>query len=206
MSLTATPPRWAEALLRAFLRPGDFESISGDLWEQYRDSIYPARGQLRANLWYVTQVFTFVSPGVRLFAALFSAQFLLRTALDWFLPPLDFHFRSTVSTAVGAGTLVAAGFWAAWRSHSFVTGAIAGSLTAGIASISSIVGTAIMLAVWHDPQTMAAIRGSGGFEEAVSLPLIMILPGALFGAGGGLASAGLQRLLLLSNQSKGPEA
>jgi len=44
MPVTADPPRWAEALLRAFLKPGDFESVSGDLLEQYRDSIYPARG------------------------------------------------------------------------------------------------------------------------------------------------------------------
>lgn len=206
MSINSNPPRWAEALLRIFLKPDDFESISGDLLEQYRDSIYPARGQLRANLWYVTQVFTFVSPGTRLFAALFSAQFLVRTALDWFLPPLDFHFRSTVSTAFAVGTLVAAGFWAAWRSHSLATGAISGSLTAGMASITSIVGAAVILAIWHDPQTMAAVRGSGGFEEVVSLPLFMVLPGALFGACGGLASAGLQGILLHSNQSKDPEA
>src|SRR5260370_10273740 len=103
--MTANPPRWAEALLRAFLKLGDFEAVSGDLLEQYRDSILPARGQLLADFWYVTQMFTFVSPGVRLFAALFSAQFLMRTALDWFLPPSNFGFRSTVSTAVAVGTL-----------------------------------------------------------------------------------------------------
>lgn len=206
MSTTATPPRWAESLLRVFLKSRDFESVSGDLLEQYRDSILPARGELRSNLWYVGQVFTFLSPGARLFAALFSAQFLLRTALDWFLPPTDFHFRSTVSTVLGVGTLVAAGFCAAWRSRSLVTGAISGSLTAGIASIISIVGAAVMLAIWHDPKTMAAIRGSGGFEEVLSLPLLMILPGALFGACGGLASAGLQRLLVLSSQSKRRQA
>ena len=206
MSTTATPPRWAESLLRAFLKADDFESISGDLLEQYRDSIYPGRGELRANLWYVTQVFTFVSPGARLFAVLFSAQFLFRTGLDWFLPPLDFHFRSTVSTAIGAGTLAAAGFWATWRSHTLASSAISGSLTAAIASIPSIVGAAIMLAIWHDPQTVAAIRGSGGFEEVVSLPLLMILPGALFGTCGGLAGAGLKRLILAPNQSEDPEA
>ena len=206
MSTTALPPRWAESLLRVFLKPCDFESVSGDLLEQYRDSIFPARGQLRANLWYAMQVLTFVSPGARLFAALFSAQFLVRTALDWFRPPADFHFRSTVSTSVGVATLVVAGFWAAWRSNSPVTSAIAGSLTAGIASIASIIGSALMLAIWHDPQTMAAIRGSGGFGEVVSLPLFMFLPGALFGAFGGAASAGLKRLLAISNHSGGPEA
>jgi len=61
MSMTANPPRWAGALLRAFLKPSDFESVSGDLLEQYRDSIYPVRGQFRADMWYATQVFTFVA-------------------------------------------------------------------------------------------------------------------------------------------------
>lgn len=206
MSMNARPPRWAEALLRAFLKPDDFESVSGDLLEQYRDSIHPARGPLRANFWYVAQVVNFVSPGVRLFAALFSAQFLFRTALDWFLPPVHFYFRSTVSTALGVSTLVAAGFWAAWRLGSFAAGAVAGTLAAGIASIVSIAGAAVMLAFWHDPRTMAAIRASGGFAEVLSLPLFMILPGALLGAFGGAASAGLKRLLIVSNHSGGPDA
>jgi len=206
MSMTAHPPRWAEALLRSFLKPGDFESVSGDLLEHYRDSIYPARGQLCADFWYATQVFTFVSPGVRFFALLFSAQFLTRTALDWFLPPADFHFRSIVSTVVGIGTLAAAGSWAAWRSGSFAIGAIAGSLTAGIASITSIAGAAILFAFWHDPQTRTAIRCSGGFEEVVTLPVITILPGALLGAFGGAASAALKRLLAVPNSNNHPQA
>src|SRR5262245_44300225 len=162
MSMTADPPSWAEALLGAFLKPGDFESVSGDLLEQYRDSVYPLRGQRRADLWYVSQVLTFISPGARLFAAVFSAQFLARVALDWFLPTMDFHARSAVSTVSGGGTLVVAGFWAAWRSGSFTAGPLAGALAAGLASIASIAGAATMFAIWHDPQTMAAIRGSGG--------------------------------------------
>src|SRR6267378_1077769 len=184
MTETAYPPRWAEALLRTLLKPGDFESVSGDLLEQYRDSIYPARGRRHADWWYARQVFAFVSPGARFFAALFSAQFLTRTALDWFAPPLDFHTRSTVSTTLGVGTLLAAGFWAAWRSDSFVNGGIAGA--------------AAMLAIWHDPRTMAAIRGSGGLDEILSLPLMMIFPGLLLGAGGGVACTALKRLLLFA--------
>lgn len=201
MTMTTNPPRWAEALLKAFLKPDYFESVSGDLLEQYRDSVYPARGGRRADLWYVTQVLSFASPGARLFAALFSALFLARTALDWFQPPMGFHLRSTVSTALSVGTLLAAGFWAAWRSDSFAAGALAGVLTTGLASITSIAGAAAMLAFWHDPQTMAAIRSSGGFEEVVTLPVIMVLPGVVLGACGGIASAALKKLLLVLNHS-----
>src|ERR1700681_4082737 len=114
--MSATPPGWAEALLRGFLKPGDFDSVSGDLLEEYRDSIHPVRGQRKADVWYVTQVLGFVSRGARVWAALFGAAFVVRTAFDWLRPPLDFHTRSTVSTALGSGILVAAGLWASWRS------------------------------------------------------------------------------------------
>jgi hypothetical protein len=200
MTVTAHPPRWAEALLRALLKAADVESVSGDLLEQYRDSIVRTRGKRRADLWYMLQVFTFVSPGVRLFAALFSAQFLGRMALDWFVPPVDFHPRSTVSTVLGVGILLAAGSWASWRSGSFSAGVVAGVLTAALGSITSIVGALLLLAFWHDSQTLAAIRGSGGLQEVFSLPLMMLLPGLLLGTGGGAASLAFKRLLLISNQ------
>jgi hypothetical protein len=129
-----------------------------------------------------------ISPAVFVFAALFSAQFLLRTMLDWFVPTIDFHTRATVSTILGAAILLVAGFWGSWRSESFPTGAVSAIATATLAAVISITGTAVLLALWHDPETMAAIRGSGGLEEVFSLPLMMILPGALLGSVGGVAS------------------
>jgi hypothetical protein len=189
MSTHATPPGWAEALLRIVLRPGDFDTVAGDLLEEYRESIHPARGRRRADLWYVTQVFGFVSPGARAGGALFGAAFVARTALDWFAPPVDFHTRANVSTELGVGILLATGFWAAWRSRSFVGGTIAGVTAAVIGAGVSLVGAAALLAVRHDPQTMAAIRGSGGLGEVFTLPLMMVLPGLLLGTVGGLAGA-----------------
>ncbi len=53
---TIHPPRWADALLRSFLKSDESEAVSGDLLEVYRDSIRPRRGQWRADLWYVRQV------------------------------------------------------------------------------------------------------------------------------------------------------
>jgi hypothetical protein len=194
MSTSATPPVWAETLLRVVLKPGDFESVSGDLLEEYRECILPVRGQRRADLWYVTQVFGFVSPGARLGGALFGAAFVARTALDWFAPPLDFHTRATVSTDLGVGILLMTGFWAAWRAGSFVAGIVAGVAAAVIGAVISIVGAAALLAIWHDPQTMAAIRGSGGLGEVFTLPLMMVLPGLVLGTIGGIAGAAGKRL------------
>jgi hypothetical protein len=55
------PPRWAEWLLRAILAPRHRDTIPGDLLEEYREVIAPARGRFRANLWYLRQVMSLVS-------------------------------------------------------------------------------------------------------------------------------------------------
>ena len=57
------PPRWADALLRTWLTPQEAETESGDLLEAYRDSIYPALGRWRSDLWYVRQVAGYVLRG-----------------------------------------------------------------------------------------------------------------------------------------------
>ena len=94
--MSPTPPNWAEALLRVFLTPADFDSVSGDLLEEYRDSIRPVRGKSAADSWYVMQVLGFVWRSARIWAVLFAAAFVTRTALDWLAPPVDFHTRATV--------------------------------------------------------------------------------------------------------------
>jgi len=50
------PPRWAEMLLRFVLPSDTAETVSGDLLEAYRDSVYPRLGRWRADLWFVRQV------------------------------------------------------------------------------------------------------------------------------------------------------
>ena len=194
MSTTVTPPGWAETLLRVVLKPGDFDSVSGDLLEEYRESIHPVCGPRRADLWYVTQVLGFASRPARLWGALFGAAVVSRNALDWFAPPLNFQTRAAVSTYLGIGLLVASGFCAAWRSRSVVAGTVAGVTTAAIGGFISIVGAVGLLAIWHGPQTMMAVRGSGGLGEVFTLPLLMILPGLLVGTVGGIAGAASSRL------------
>ncbi len=52
------PPGWAEALLKSLLKPSDSESVPGDLLEEYRDVRRPSLGRLRANAWYIEQMFS----------------------------------------------------------------------------------------------------------------------------------------------------
>jgi hypothetical protein len=194
MTIDATPPGWAEALLRAFLAPGDSDSVSGDLLEQYRDSVHPARGHRRADLWYLTQVLGFVWRSARLWAALFAVAFLARTALDWLVPPADFHARANVSTLLGTGIILVAAFHAAARSGSFAAGPVVGLATAAIAAPLELAGAMTLLAARHDPITLAAIRTSGGLAEVLTLPLLMLLPGILLGTIGGGLGAVVNRL------------
>jgi len=192
--MTPTPPRWAEALLRAFLKPADVDSVSGDLLEEYRDAIHPVRGQAAADAWYAIQVLGVVGRAARVWAVLFAAAFITRTALDWLVPPVDFHARSTVSTFVGIGLLLATGLWASMRSGSLLAGTFAGLAATAIGALISVIGAAALLVVWHDANTLAAIRGSGGLAEVFVLPVMMILPGAVLGTIGGVAGATIQRL------------
>jgi hypothetical protein len=194
MTAGPTPPRWTEAVLRLVLRPDDFASVSGDLLEAYRDSIHPARGQRRADLWYLAQVFGFLSRRARVWAALLGMSLVARNALDWFVPPVDFHLRSTITTFLSAGLLLTAGFWFARRSGSLLAGALGGAATTVLACAVSFAGAAALLAVWHDPETMAAIRQSGGLSEVFTLPLFMVVPGAVLGTIGGAVGSMTRRL------------
>ncbi len=189
----AKPPDWAEDLLRFFLPAHDFESVSGDLLEEYRETIHAA-GSARANFRYLRQVLGFAWRSLRMWAALFAAAFLFRTAIDWMVPTADFHARSTVSTIVGAAILFLAGFAAGSRSGSRLAGGVTGMSAAAIAAGIEWVGVGILLAIRHDENTLAAIRGSGGLEEVFTLPIAMVLPGFLLGSVGGALGAAAGRM------------
>jgi hypothetical protein len=90
--------------------------------------------------------------------------------------------------------LLATGLWAANRSGSLLAGTFAGIATTGIAAFISVIGAAGLLAIWHDPGTLAAIRASGGLVEVFELPFMMILPGAVLGTIGGMVGATINRL------------
>jgi hypothetical protein len=72
------------------------------------------------------------------------------------------------------------------RSDSPMAGAFAGVAATAAAAPISIVAAASLLAIWHDPETMAALRTSGGLEEVFGLPIVLIFPGAVLGTIGGL--------------------
>jgi hypothetical protein len=56
------PSSVSDLVLRLLLGRRRWESVSGDLLEECREVILPARGQLRARAWYWNQVFSFTTP------------------------------------------------------------------------------------------------------------------------------------------------
>jgi hypothetical protein len=183
------PPRWAEGLLRLVLQPADRECVSGDLLEEYRAEIVPLRGARSADLWYTRQVAGYLWRATRLWAIVFSAAFLARTAYDWLVPTTDFVARSTATTIGSATMLLLVGFGAAWRARSPIAGVVVAAMTSQVAAVFSVVGATFMLGAWHDTATMRAIAGSGGLGEVYTLPFLAIVPATVLGGlGGTLAS------------------
>ena len=182
---SAMPPRWAEILLCLVLDSRDQATVSGDLLEEFRESIRPARGPSAADRWYVRQVIGFVVRSNMIPALLFASAFVGRTALDWLQPPADFRTRSLISTLIATSILLVSGFFASWKSGTILAGGLAGIATTALAALLSTLGASGLLAIWHDPTTLQAIEGSGGLSEVFFLPVMLIVPGLLLGGIGG---------------------
>jgi len=180
----ATPPQWAEELLN-LLVPHDFESVAGDLLEDYRERIVPQLGRRAANRWYVRQVMGFVLRGTWVWGVLFGVAHVTRAAWDWFVPTSDFSTRSTITTWTALALLLIAGFTAARRSRSWLAGSIAGVTTAIIAAVITWVGGGLLFALRHDAGTLLALENSGGLTEFIGLPIVATIPGMIVGTIGG---------------------
>lgn len=197
MSRAEMPPGWAESLLRLVLKENDRETVSGDLLEEYRETIVPRRGRRSSDLWYIRQTAGFVLRAVWPWALLFSGQFLARTAYDWAVPTHDYHVRAEFSTEFGVTTLLVTALWMSWRSGSVVAGTLMTAIASQLAAIVSVSGASLMLALWPDPagHLRQAIAESGGIEEVYLLPFMMIVPALIIGTVGGAIGSLSRRLL-----------
>ena len=182
----ARPPQWAEALLRLLLKPKDRESVSGDLLEEYRDTVVPARGPA-ADRWYVWQVGSFLFRTSWGWGAVVGMALVIRYLLDTLAPVTDYRIRATTLTYTIIGACLLAGFSTAWRTRSIRAGVLTSFSAATIGALLSIVGTGVMLAIWHDPATLDEWRNSGGLDEAfIDVPLKVVAIGAAMGSAGAL--------------------
>jgi len=195
----ALPPRWAEALLCLLLKPQDRETVSGDLLEEYRDTIVPARGRA-ADWWYIRQVAWYLLRASWAWGTVMGAALVFRYLLDTLVPPADYWMRATILTWTILGVCMLAGFVTAWRTRSMRAGVLASTTAATIAAIVSIAGAAIMLAIWHDPATIGEWRRSGGLDEAfIDVPLKIVALGVTVGSLGAALGKGVTTRVTLSS-------
>ena len=176
----ATPPAWAEELLQFVVRRDHRDSISGDLLEEYRERILPSRGTAAADRWYIRQMLGYLWRATWVWAVVMAAAAVLRDVFDQFDPPQSYHLRSMVTTYTAIALFASAGFFGARRTRSFVGGAVAGFAIGVIAAVITVIASALMLAVAHDPRTMHAIARSGGLDEQFILPFVIVVPGTMF--------------------------
>jgi hypothetical protein len=185
-SQSLLPPAWADILLRALLGQRDGETVSGDLLEQYRDSICPLHGRKRADLWFVGQVIGFAWRTTWMWGVLFAALVIGREALDWLVPPSDFVLRSQITGYSAISLFTTLGCWRAWRTRSIGSSALTAIIAAGISAVLTVAGTLILFALWHDPETRTNIMRSGGLDESLTLPWMIILPATIVAIAGAL--------------------
>ena len=78
--------------------------------------------------------------------------------------------------------------WQAWRSGDLRSGVLVALATAVFGGALSAAGTVACLAIWHDPETLQAVQGSGGLAEALwGVPLLLVPIGLIAGATGAVA-------------------
>ncbi len=187
----SSPPRWAESLLLLLLEPKDRESFSGDLLEEYRETVVPVRGR-GANRWYTGQVAWFLWRASWMWGAAIGSALIVRYLFDTLAPVTSFVERSAILTQALVTVFGAAAFWNTWRTDHIRTGMLVALAAAVIGGVLSSAGTAVLLVIWHDPATLRAWQNSGGLDEAfLVVPALLIPIGLVSGAAGAVAAKGL---------------
>ncbi len=142
---------WTTAVLSLLMPPDEAETVAGDLIEEYRDTVYPAVGKWRADLWLARQVAGFVWR-VPLVWGLLVALFIAgRFVADTFAPPASYAARSFFTTWSSILLYLIAGAWGARRTGRLRTGVL---LAAGAHAIGWAISGVVTIALFagRDPQ------------------------------------------------------
>lgn len=197
---SSAPPSWAQELLSWLVPLSSEESIPGDLLEEYREAVRPSRGQWRANLWYLRQVAGFLSRLAWMFVVLNAAAVILRTILDTFAPPgfapHSYQLRSSFSTYSAIGTFLLAGIYGGYRIGR-VRGGVLAAVTASAVGFALALSFGVFLhyaVIRDDPAKLNVFDVTGGWAEAIGMPIIITVIAAPLGMLGGVCGKYMSRL------------
>ena len=199
--------RLADLLLRLLIGKRDRDTVSGDLREEFQQGVLPSRGPVRARLWYVRQILSFMGPiacGVVIGVA-FGAWTLIDTAIE----PLADDSSGVMLIVFGSLLLLWAltGFAAAHRTDrlrdALVAGVLVGVTTVLVLNVAAIVRVNLFLDVirmrtdWINLVARFEASGSpsllsyANYEYVTGTPLLVAIgatAGALVGTLGGLVA------------------
>ena len=190
---SAQPPRWAAALLESLLPSGEAETVVGDLIEEYRDAVLPARGRRQADIWFVRQVAGFAWRAPVVWGLVVAAFIAGRFLLDTFAPPANYAQRSFFTTWSSIVLYLLAGAWGARRTGRTRAGVLVAVCAHAIGWIVSTAVTGVIFVgvIRNDAAMLNLFRETGGWGEQWLLPL-MLLPFVLvLGSLGGVCGRSL---------------
>jgi hypothetical protein len=194
---------WAEALLRVLLPSRDRETVSGDLLEEYRDSVRPARSRVAANAWYVGQIAGYLWRDSRVLGLVLLGAWVV----SWFLPRIPAAllgdavftrggFAVMLATALTPPTLVLAGAGAraSWRAQSAWTGLVMGFFVSVCFAVMLLVAYVVGVGLAQPQLLRFALTPES--LRAVALMLVSTTgTGTAVAALGGFAGAAARRIV-----------
>jgi hypothetical protein len=211
--IQALPPRWIERILRAMLKKRDRDTISGDLLEEYREDIFPAKGRIRADLWYLWQTLSLIEGAN--FGLLLGSAFSAFTTAKLMIAPLRSDRPIEVASLFGVILLLLSlsGFLACHRGGNLFdamkAGTVAGLVTAVVSSLIYVVQLNLFFNTIHHradwEMMLDAFQAShfnnlrafanyySAMQDLVVLPVVAIF-GALAATIGGLVALSGRRM------------
>lgn len=160
----SSPPALAEMMLHSLVKPSEWEPISGDLLEEYREVREPSLGKRRANVWYVGQVLTVFArlawPCLLLIAAITVLS--LKIKFFWYGSVLPLPLVSLADAAVH----FCSGYYVSQRTGLIRTGALVGAAT-------SVTGFTILFSSW-------AIADTSLLSAPFAKPFIFVIVSVMF--------------------------
>jgi hypothetical protein len=167
---------WTTGLLSLFMTPDEAETVSGDLIEEYHDSILPSVGKPRADIWLARQVAGFVWRAPLAWGLIMAACMSGRFALDTFAPPADYGLRSFVTTWAAILIYLTAAAWSAHRTGRVSSGVLVAAAAHAVGwGLNGVVTIAIFIAaIRSQPEMVREFETTGGWGEIWFLPLMML--------------------------------
>ncbi|HZP48642.1 MAG TPA: permease prefix domain 2-containing transporter [Vicinamibacterales bacterium] len=206
------PPRASEWWLRLLLADRDRETVSGDLLEEYREAVLPARGERAARRWYRRQVLGIAWRSARTplaLGALCGAALGAWILVDTVRQPLSDDDALGIVVAFAAmlavwAAMAAAVAWPTRRlGHGVAAGLLVGAATLLVLHVAAIARVVMFvdtirarddwqnLLVRYHRSGFATLRAYAVYEYVRQTPLILAIGavgGALSGAVGGLVA------------------